>query len=207
MFGNLSCNVYGGRSGKNVGLLLGIAFFSNLFALMYFAKHFNNDFRPYVTHFCDVAEKNDVHFDCDSIEVMYVDSEKMKEVSRINEVSNNGVITGFCNPFTKGVYINKQQWLMMPEGERQMAIDHELGHCILGRAHNISFVSGSRGYTPGTIMWPVIIDNGTFLKNQAYYESELFKNKREFGSLNFILTNIKEREKLQLSLNILGYSN
>jgi hypothetical protein len=62
-------------------------------------------------------------------------------------------------------------WNSVSETQRELVAHHELGHCILYRAHRNDTLS-TGAYA--SIMYPVIMASSTYTSNYAYYQNELF---------------------------------
>jgi hypothetical protein len=84
----------------------------------------------------------------------------------------SGVI-GLCE--TSGsmrqVTFDPDFWDQVSETQRQLLVHHELGHCVLYRAHRSELLS-SGAYA--SIMYPIILSSATYTANPAYYLNELF---------------------------------
>jgi hypothetical protein len=65
-------------------------------------------------------------------------------------------------------------WSQASETQRELLVHHELGHCVLYRAHDTALLP-SGAYA--SIMYPVILASSTYVANEAYYQQELFANK------------------------------
>lgn len=62
-------------------------------------------------------------------------------------------------------------WNSVNETQRELLAHHELGHCVLYRAHRSNTLS-SGAY--GSIMYPIIMSSSTYTGNYDYYQEELF---------------------------------
>ncbi len=62
-------------------------------------------------------------------------------------------------------------WNTVSETQKELLAHHELGHCVLYRAHRSSTLS-SGAYA--SIMYPLIMSSSTYLNNYDYYQQELF---------------------------------
>jgi hypothetical protein len=181
-----------------------VTFVLSVIVLMYCAAPIpERDFEKYTSHFCLVAEINGVLVDCDSISIKYVGSSKMNEAQKILGLSYPQGLAGYCDPFSQTVYVNQDMWDISSDVRRQELIDHELGHCLLGRAH-VETASLNCPAVPTSIMSPILIDQGTFETHVDYYETELFTNTHEFGSLGRAIKNSPaEMEKLRVTASML----
>ena len=71
----------------------------------------------------------------------------------------------------RSVTIDQTFWSRSSALSREQLIDHELGHCVLGRGHNISTDPGGR---PLSIMYPVVLAPTDFDNYYWDYIHELF---------------------------------
>jgi hypothetical protein len=85
------------------------------------------------------------------------------------------------NPrISHNVTIKKFWWDRASEISRQNLISHELGHCVLGRYHDLEL---EPDLTPVSIMFPSLVSDGVFQehdRNDGSYESELFQTAPAF---------------------------
>lgn len=75
------------------------------------------------------------------------------------------------------VTIDPDYWKKATEAEREQTVYHELGHCILRRAHTPEVDSTGR---PVSMMHPNRIHGGVYLDHRDEYLDELFERKAEF---------------------------
>jgi hypothetical protein len=84
----------------------------------------------------------------------------------------SGVI-GLCE--TSGnlrrVTFDPDFWNNVSETQRELLAHHELGHCMLYRAHRSTFLDNG---AYASIMYPLIMSSSTYLSNYDYYQQELF---------------------------------
>lgn len=88
--------------------------------------------------------------------------------------------SGLCE-ITEGqtplITIDQASWESMDETERESLIFHELGHCVLRRAHlAVIRTNGS----PESIMNPTLVAEFDYVHDQNHYHSELFSKTNEF---------------------------
>ena len=103
-----------------------------------------------------------------------------KPVTVTNLIIRDGAMespyeNGACviaNGQTPTITIKASAWALLTEPERESLIFHELGHCILGRAHNNN-VNGSGD--PVSLMNPYPIGPQTYSANRDGYIVELFQ--------------------------------
>lgn len=91
------------------------------------------------------------------------------------EVADSDAV-GLCQYATspRAITIDPTFWQAAPEGNRQDLVFHELGHCILNRAHMNSTTTplGTQGLTGiGSIMFYTVFDDSDFY---SQYIQELF---------------------------------
>jgi hypothetical protein len=93
---------------------------------------------------------------------------------RIASLDSYGSSTiGLCE--TSGsrrrVTFDPDLWDSVSETQRELLALHELGHCVLYRAHRSTKLS-SGAYA--SIMYPIIMSSSTYTSNYDYYQEELF---------------------------------
>lgn len=82
--------------------------------------------------------------------------------------------------YGKEIRINEQQWRNSSELTRLQLIEHEIGHCAIGRSHNIVKINSDlkiEGFTGGitkSIMYPSKMPDMYYQGLQEYYYEELF---------------------------------
>jgi hypothetical protein len=62
-------------------------------------------------------------------------------------------------------------WNSVDDTQKELLSHHELGHCVLGRAHRTDLLTNG---LPASIMYPVIFSDATYKNNYSYYQEELF---------------------------------
>jgi len=62
-------------------------------------------------------------------------------------------------------------WNTVSETQKELLVHHELGHCVLHRAHQTNRLP-TNAYA--SIMYPMLLTNETYLGNASYYLQELF---------------------------------
>lgn len=82
-------------------------------------------------------------------------------------------VIGLCETGTgqRRVTFDPNYWNSVSDTQREILAHHELGHCVLYRAHRNNVLS-SGAYA--SIMYPIILTSSTYLANYAYYQNELF---------------------------------
>lgn len=71
---------------------------------------------------------------------------------------------------TPTVTLDPTYWSGASEADRQELVDHELGHCILGRAHRLDLLSNGQ---PASIMYPFHFSPLVIQAAETYYDQEL----------------------------------
>jgi hypothetical protein len=62
-------------------------------------------------------------------------------------------------------------WNSVSDTQKELLAHHELGHCVLYRAHRSDTLSGG---AYASIMYPIIMSPSTYTSNYNYYQEELF---------------------------------
>jgi hypothetical protein len=80
-------------------------------------------------------------------------------------------------------YLTEQQQL----NAKQQLIDHELGHCLLGRVHREGIIQVTEDrFIESSVMYPMTFrDYNEFSEFNVYYEAELF-DVRTFNQLDMV---------------------
>lgn len=92
----------------------------------------------------------------------------------------NGNVIGVCKRWSDGyamIEIDPTYWnnTHVSDAQRKALIYHELGHCILNRGHDDSYIaSNTYGSIPKSIMNSYLMDELAYPSLQAYYTDELF---------------------------------
>ncbi len=74
---------------------------------------------------------------------------------------------------TPVIRVNQSAWDRMSETERQLLLNHELGHCILGRKHKNDLMHPDE--VPSSVMNSYAIDSDLYDSHREYYDGELFQ--------------------------------
>lgn len=79
---------------------------------------------------------------------------------------------GMCEhyPGSPEIQILASSWIIEDDTLHEILMFHELGHCVLGRGHNLNKMDG----TPVSIMYPYILDRFVYLTHRGAYIHELF---------------------------------
>lgn len=86
----------------------------------------------------------------------------------------NPLERGYCEMATgktPTIVIDQNYWNNASEGARKSLLLHELGHCVLDRAH-VSTLSNAG--VPNSVMNPYTIPSNVFDYNEEHYWQELF---------------------------------
>jgi hypothetical protein len=62
-------------------------------------------------------------------------------------------------------------WNQVSETQRELLVHHELGHCVLYRAHTTAKLTSG---AVASLMYPIIMSSSTYTSNYDYYQKELF---------------------------------
>ncbi|MCM2278929.1 MAG: hypothetical protein NDJ89_12710 [Oligoflexia bacterium] len=93
-------------------------------------------------------------------------------------------VIGLCETSAnlRRVTLDPDFWDSVSETQRELLAHHELGHCVLYRAHKSTLLS-TGAYA--SIMYPIIMGSSTYLNNYDYYQQELFAQAaRQAGEVN-----------------------
>jgi hypothetical protein len=84
-----------------------------------------------------------------------------------------GSVIGLCETGSgkRRVTFDPDFWNSVSDTQRELLAHHELGHCVLYRAHRTATLSGG---AYASIMYPVIMGSSMYLGNYDYYQQELF---------------------------------
>lgn len=75
---------------------------------------------------------------------------------------------------SRAIYINRTFWSGAADSQREELIFHELGHCVLLRAHDTHLMLTGNGFSPESIMYPSLPSWGDYEAERARYLDELF---------------------------------
>lgn len=125
--------------------------------------HVNTSLEAYVNRFVQVAESLGRPVALGRIQVEFVETME-------------GNVIGKCYPglMTPRIEINRSYWERpgVSNARRESLMFHELGHCILGRGHDDSLISGYG--LDKSIMNSIALPSGHYENNWNYYMDELF---------------------------------
>ena len=77
----------------------------------------------------------------------------------------------YSSGFDRWIYVNPDWWIKLDDNGREEVIIHELGHCVLGRAHRDGTIKD--GTRPISIMATYAFDAKIFNENKQAYYNEL----------------------------------
>ncbi len=82
-------------------------------------------------------------------------------------------VIGLCeySGTTRRVTFSPNFWNSVSDTQKELLTHHELGHCILGRAHRNDLLTGG---AYASIMYPIIMSTASYNSNYDYYQKELF---------------------------------
>lgn len=93
------------------------------------------------------------------------------------DTSSHGAnVIGYCqiqSDGTRFVIIKQNFWNAQDTLTNESLLFHELGHCILNRAHQPNF-RPEKNLWPVSLMNPYIVRSAIYGQDQAYYQQELF---------------------------------
>ncbi len=143
-----------------------------------------SEFRPYVIDFLKDARKFGVE---ESIKNQALNlTVKFGTPSDIDPAYG-----GFCEQMTLTVIIDKNLWNNI-HISKQAIIDHELGHCLLGRIHRHKADTSAHDpsyFNPKSIMFPGALNGYFYAYNKISLRKELF-NKEKFNLMNVLVQKI-----------------
>jgi hypothetical protein len=119
------------------------------------------DFQPYVQKFQQVAQQQGKPVQITNLVVKFGPMENQYERG-ICEIDGD-------NPPT--ITIDQAAWEQMSDDEREPLVFHELGHCVLMRAHRPDMMGAG---VPASIMNPYTLAGWTYDEYKTYYMKELF---------------------------------
>lgn len=121
---------------------------------------------PYVQKFVDDAQ-------IQGVDVLPDMDNPILEIRIASLDAYGSSVIGLCE--TSGsqrrVTFDPDFWNNVSETQRELLAHHELGHCVLYRAHRTATLS-SGAYA--SIMYPIIMSSSTYQNNYDYYQQELF---------------------------------
>jgi hypothetical protein len=141
------------------------------------------ELKPYVQDFVELAWKHGIRVDKQAKKM----SVQLTDLRYLDFKRKNGKWfrpAGWCFIFENIVGISRSYWNKIDDVDRTILINHELGHCLLGRVHEEPEAKDPIS----SIMEPELIDEDEYLDNQDYYDEELF-SPETFNKLADKMTN------------------
>ncbi|MCM2324319.1 MAG: hypothetical protein NDJ90_13765, partial [Oligoflexia bacterium] len=82
-------------------------------------------------------------------------------------------VVGLCESggSQRRVTFDPDFWNSVSETQKELLAHHELGHCVLNRAHRTAVLT-SGAYS--SIMYPIIMSTAMYQSDYDYYQEELF---------------------------------
>ena len=175
---------------KNLHVLAGLVVFcvagflsshyvsSNLNQKVIPSKFFyiDTELRPFVSDFFALAKAHGV-----KVEKLQNISVQLTDLHYLDFKLNNGNWfrpAGWCFIFEATVGISRTYWNSLNKVDKKILINHELGHCVLGRVHENKEAEDDLS----SIMSAELIEGAEYLEHQDYYDNELF-NPETFSKL------------------------
>lgn len=91
-----------------------------------------------------------------------------------NNISKESApFVAYCEINTTKITVDVIYWKASDFNERQSMIDHELGHCLLGRYH---LPGEDNGDSPRSLMYSKIVPSFLYRRNKLELRNELFNN-------------------------------
>ena len=121
---------------------------------------------PFVQHFVDdaKAQGRDVTPDMQNPTL---------EIQLASLSSYGSSVIGLCESGgnMRRVTFEPTFWNSVDDTQKELLVHHELGHCVLYRAHRTDLLPSG---ADASIMYPVIMTDSTYTTNANYYLTELF---------------------------------
>jgi hypothetical protein len=142
-----------------------------------------SDISPFVKEFVESAKEHNVGLDMSGWSVVFGDT---SAITGIKEA------VGYCDMDHKTVYVDPGYWMytssegeLLAAAQKQELVDHEMGHCLLGKAHNEATAASDESI-PYSIMTPLTMKPIHYLAFKEHYRDELF-DKSTFGELPMLI--------------------
>lgn len=99
-------------------------------------------------------------------QLTFVDTFTLKENATPDTVA-------MCRQFAQVVEISNTKWDALTDTEKEIAIIHELGHCVFHLAHTSELVHESDGsWRPLSVMYPYLLTDYQYEENRDAYHTE-----------------------------------
>lgn len=130
-------------------------------------KEVSKEFSPYVDNFVRASKI----YSADTVVLSRLPSLKM---AFGNTRKFDPKFVGVCQTATNNVIIDKPHWEKLNNQEKQALIDHELGHCLLGRAHRHKALAINETLFPKSLMYPHTMRGTVSTEEYDEFRKELF---------------------------------
>jgi hypothetical protein len=138
--------------------------------------------QPYYDDFMKSAQAHGVYLKMNKLTIRLVkDSEFTKADSTGFLLQDNQrEAFGSCHYEQHEILISRNVWKKFSDIDRQAIVDHEMGHCYLGRKHDDSLKNNGISLYFSSIMFSSSEVKGFYERHQAYYRTELFDSTKFF---------------------------
>lgn len=82
-----------------------------------------------------------------------------------------------CKIDSLTVEVDQKEWNKLSQGQKQNLVDHELGHCLLGRTHRHGYTAINNVIYPKSIMYPYVFSGTQYEEEKEELRAELFDPK------------------------------
>jgi hypothetical protein len=171
-----------------IGLLMSVnCYAGSIFSFMNsFDKnngiHIDPAVQPYYDSFMKSAKEHGVDLIMNKLTIKLVnhDSEFQPKVTDSYLMQGNQEAFGACRYEKHEIVISRTVWNRFDDLERQAIVDHEMGHCYLGRKHDDKIKENGQTMYFESVMFSNDIVKGYYKRHQAYYRDELFDQSKFF---------------------------
>ncbi len=126
--------------------------------------------QPFVNRFVQTAHAEGIQLEITDLQINFVNDipSDRPGTTTLGECFMGGPDS------TPHIRLNRSSWVDMDELLHEALVYHELGHCILRREHDESFITDLGEGIPKSIMYPYLLDEGVYLRHHDHYLIELF---------------------------------
>lgn len=149
--------------------------FSGVVSIMTFDVYQDPEFAPYVEEFVELTNNKLITQKIKYIDMEFVDMKDEMVDGKVEAAPAavcHSTVYSSTEKIGKKITFNKNYWNTYSERQKTALVFHELGHCILGKLHNDTFIP--RSGCPKSLMFPAIIGNKCLQMHWKYYTDELF---------------------------------
>ncbi len=116
-----------------------------------------------------------------------------------NLSENEGRTVGLCalGLINRDIRIDANYWVTLDEAGKEVLLYHELGHCVLTRAHVMDV---REDYNPVSMMYPVVLSGFHYTQLKNYYQHELFT--QGIGSWNTLSSHSVDAQDLENKVHV-----